>query len=712
MICTDKLAVLTSIERILCCSAAIFVSFLFLEVEMKDDLRKYLFSKGFLVGEKDAPNSFEVVFTLAKRFAIEITDGHSLACKSLIKDAADCLGEYVYPPFYKGFPQSVRELSKEALVYDQLLHYYYRSLGIERDEAKHSLFEREFERLAYEEDEVKKPFVILTEEQAQKRLEGYFDDMMASTRPLSKEQLQVINVCVTEMGYKITKCNSKENIVSLLLLTKSTKLVDMLSLSDVIKVVDTLNYEQYHNKNIKKLNFKNKDRQFITRILDRILQRPVANVTECYEKKAIWSGLLHHIHYVPKTELGKSFVEKMRGKVNESVYSAFESAIEKEDPKLAADILYNGKGGGAVLRSLNYLVSRCKDEEDIKYIIDKIDSVNPVILLQLLVQYANYNSAPRVFSFVKHGLLKHYDESEATANLRTTVLRDDQVSVVKKSIEEKLALTLKNKAGRVYVSDDMSLVAPPINESGSQLGLNVLTKGTRLKLGEGKKLRAFTYWEKVYDIDLSAVGIRSDGGEEEFSWRDMALRQSDGITYSGDQTNGYNGGSEYFDVDLEKFKWRHPEVKYLVFCNNVYSGTDFSECKCTAGFMLRDKEDSGEVFEPKSVKTSFQINCASTFAYLFAVDIERGEIIWFNTGVEGKNRIAFGNKTAGVINKYLHITDVINVKALFEMMATEIVSNSEEADIVVSDEELPIKDGAVVIRKCDFEKITAMMGNR
>ena len=32
--------------------------------------------------------------------------------------------------------------------------------------------------------------------------------------------------------------------------------------------------------------------------------------------------------------------------------------------------------------------------------------------------------------------------------------------------------------------------------------------------------------------------------------------------------------------------------------------------------MLRDWDDSGQVYEPKTVKSAYLVNCESTFAYL------------------------------------------------------------------------------------------------
>ena len=76
------------------------------------------------------------------------------------------------------------------------------------------------------------------------------------------------------------------------------------------------------------------------------------------------------------------------------------------------------------------------------------------------------------------------------------------------------------------------------------------------------------------------------------------------------------------------FREIYPNVEYLVFSDNVYSAKMFSVIDCRAGYMLRDIEDSGEIFEPKTVQTSFKINCDSTFAYLFAIDLTR---VWIKS---------------------------------------------------------------------------------
>ena len=111
--------------------------------------------------------------------------------------------------------------------------------------------------------------------------------------------------------------------------------------------------------------------------------------------------------------------------------------------------------------------------------------------------------------------------------------------------------------------------------------------------------------------------------------------------------------------------------------------------------MIRDIEDTGEIFEPKTVKSSFSINCDSTFAYLFGIDLKRRDFIWLNANRDSSAHIA-GESQFGFLINYFKLTDIINLGSLLEMMATEKVNSPEEADVIVSDEDLDLADGKII----------------
>ena len=683
---------------------------------MKDIFKRFLFNKHILVHYVNygKENSFETAFALANFFNIRITRGQELAERYMIHFASEMLGVDVPEPFYRGFPSSVRQLSRDQLIYDQMLHYF-RTYGSGNfTEAGYSVFEEKFERAAFKENCEIKEFEIVDEAEAVKLLKEAADDMLMGSRPLNEMQLEFLVEMRREYDHKIDRCASKNTAIRLLIALRDVDIARFISLSDVIKLVDELLVSDYYFNDTRKLNLRNKDRKFIEKILDNKLSDKHCRWRDCFEKKALWSGLLHHIHYKAKSENGKLFVESMRGDENRSVYSVFEAAMAAGDIRRAIDMLKEGKGSGALLRNLEYIISRIEDPSDLTYLLNESATDNTIILLQLQQKYAAAKrpGVSREFTFVRNNLIRTHKESDREIKKRRSVISEGQAKTVRAYVDEKLDKLLRGRLGRVYVDTLMKNYALPLQESSGQSGYGVLAKGSRLKIEDGKKIRAFTYWEKVDDIDLSVIGLKEDGSAMEFSWRTMASKQSDAIVFSGDETSGYAGGSEYFDIDVEMFRIEYPDIRYLIFCDNVYSNVTFDRCMCKAGYMLRDLFDSGEIYEPKTVQTSFLVNGKSIFAYLFGIDLKEREFMWLNLS-SSRRTIVAGDTSMSFLLDYFKITDTMNVYRFFELMAQELVEDPEQAELIVSDRiKLAEGDKRKVIRSYDHEKLITLMEGR
>lgn len=680
---------------------------------MKEQFKNILFEKNILVNEGKEKSEYvlDVLFSLAKLFGIKVVSGENLVEPEMIKYAAGQLGTNVPKPFYTGFPQSVRELSPDKLLFDQLVHYQ-KTYGFQLwEEPGHSIMESSYERLAFSEECEIKEFSVVPETVAVTKLAEYVENLLSGTRPLSEEQYMFVAEYIETYDYVVKNCASKNTAVRLLTEFRDLDFARFLSMSDVIRVVDEINYYEYENDNLRKLNLRNQDRKFITALINSLFSADKCDIRTCFEKKSYWNGLLHHIHYKPFNDISLQFVELMRGNENLSVYSEFEKAMAENDIKTAAAALKAGKGSAAVLRNLNYLLSRCKNEDDLQFIMDNIGSNNIIVLIQLLMNYGNYspNSNGRFFKFIRYNKLVIHSETEREIARRHSAISSDMAEKVYAAVYGQLKENLGGRLGKVYIDDNMKNIALPLQEATSSGGYGVLPKGSRIHIKDGKKIRAFTYWEKVSDIDLSVIGIMADGREVEFSWRTMYGKQNKAITYSGDETSGYNGGSEYFDVSLDVFKELYPDIKYLVFCDNIYSGgITFDACLCKAGYMIRDNMDSGEIFEPKTVESSFVINSDSTFAYLFGIDLEKNDFVWLNISRNSRERVA-GNTAMDFIADYFKTTSIINVSDFFAMMATEIVDDPVIADVAVTDKNIDVGENTEVIRSCDFEKMIALM---
>lgn len=362
-----------------------------------------------------------------------------------------------------------------------------------------------------------------------------------------------------------------------------------------------------------------------------------------------------------------------------------------------------------------------------------MSGINPVILIQLLMQYHNtrYDALPRTFAFNRNNRMRAHRETPEEVTHRRSFLTAGQVDYAESAVRDLLKNSLKGKTGKVWVDRNMRNIAVPLNMSTAQSGFGVLPTGSRVDIPEGQFVRAFTYWEKVNDIDLSCFALTKTGEKEEFSWRNMWGKQSEAITFSGDQTSGYKGGSEYFDINIDLFKAEHPDYRYIVVCDNVYSDVEFNKIDCTAGFMIREEnlqdvpkwkgesERNGRIissnrpiFDPKTVQTSFKITSDTTFAYLFAIDLETRQMVWLNLSRADHQMVA-GCTEMDFLLRFLTVTDVLNAYDLYSW-AGEMQKSPISADIVVSDDmeirKLFREDSNVeFIHSWDFEKMLTLL---
>ncbi|MBQ9910596.1 MAG: hypothetical protein IJM50_03775 [Lachnospiraceae bacterium] len=684
---------------------------------MEQVYKDYLFNKHILVNDLGPEeHTAEVWFALANLLEIRVSKGRENLNRAMIPYAQEKLGANVPKPFYLGFPQTVRELTPDKLLFDQIVHYSVTYGFGNFDEPGHSLMEEQFERLAFKENARILDFEAVSEEEAEKRLFEAVRDLASGTRPLSRTNFDLLLAFVKEHGTNGLSFASQDTKIRLLCGTKDLSIAKGLHLSDVLKVTERLYFDRYMETNwtardfsIKKLNLKNQERRFLTALL-RLKLNEEEDFRNCYEKQAVWCGFLHHIHFLPLTEKEARFADAMRSGRNASVYAETEALIAKGDPDGALWTLYKEKGAGAVLRQANYLMSRGASAEAVAACAKESGSV---LLLQLLSQYETYEAfGSRTFTFTHLEMLTSHTETDKERGRRRSYVPEEKRSELTCALRSELTERWKGKLGKVYVSEELKKTALPVSESSSQGGFGVLPKGTRLTLPEGKKLRAFTYWEKVNDIDLSVIGLDRQNRQHEFSWRTMSSNQSDAITYSGDQTSGFKGGSEFFDIDLPAFREAHPDIRYMIFCDNIYSrNIGFDGCVCRAGYMLRDTEDSGEVFEPKTVLSSYTINCPASYAFLFALDLEKSEFVWLNAAVNSSAPVA-GDTNVSMLNRLFKATDIMSLYDLLTLQASSLTDDPKEADVVATDVAVDAREDALRIHSYDIDVMLRLIESR
>ncbi|MFF9472083.1 hypothetical protein ACF1E9_05565 [Streptomyces roseolus] len=151
---------------------------------------------------------------------------------------------------------------------------------------------------------------------------------------------------------------------------------------------------------------------------------------------------------------------------------------------------------------------------------------------------------------------------------------------------------------RILVTPEALDVALPLSGRASSGGFGVLPRGSVSPV-DGELLRFFMYWKQTRlttDLDLSALVL--DERYRPVTWLSYtALADVEGV-HSGDVVEAPNGASEFIDLRLGAVRGA-----YIVPQVHVFAGEGFEETEESFfGFMLRDREQRGRPFEPRTVR--------------------------------------------------------------------------------------------------------------
>ena len=129
----------------------------------------------------------------------------------------------------------------------------------------------------------------------------------------------------------------------------------------------------------------------------------------------------------------------------------------------------------------------------------------------------------------------------------------------------------------------------------------------------------------------------------------------------------------------------------------VFAGPNFADHeKCYAGWMTRKSVQSGEVYEPKTVKQKVDLTANSRNAIPVVFDLVERKAIWTDLSTTGRSHFGGNNihsNQATVEQTLQAITSLdnkVNLYELFKMHAHArgtLVEDREDADVVFAMDE-------------------------
>lgn len=381
----------------------------------------------------------------------------------------------------------------------------------------------------------------------------------------------------------------------------------------------------------------------------------------------------------------------LRNDVNvETFNSKLESALEHKDISEIIALLKSRPGEFA--RRLDHVL-RLSDEDEADLVVAEFDKVASKVstpLLLQLVQHFKTRNEPREFRvFLPKGqVAKAQSIPNKLPKLDPSVC-EFAVSVCTKPLVDKFKIL--PRLGKCYVDPELKNFLVPFSQRSASKSLRTATRGSRLRLSDADTLRFFIWWKNGRgraDLDLSAVMFKED-----FTYHSVVAfynLKDIGGHHSGDIVDAPNGASEFIDVSRKRCI--EAGARYVAMVVSSYSGQPYCDLpECFAGWMAREKPNSGEIYDPRTVQDKLDLSANSKIAIPAVFDLKDGQVIWADLSLTQwpfwYNTVAANLWGIQLMLKSMLNLNKPNLYDLFKMHAElrgEIVADEKDADKVFS----------------------------
>lgn len=391
--------------------------------------------------------------------------------------------------------------------------------------------------------------------------------------------------------------------------------------------------------------------------LDSVIAASPAKLADVHAHREEWKQLGErlHPHEYPRWPHAADVFAVARGELKaRSLDGRVEELLGEADLLGAVELLKSAPG--KLFRALDRLLRTALTQEERDAVVAAAEHV-----------------APRVSGRVVLSVREHlHNRARDTGELRVFVNRrgrawvtDDERSVVGPAERERLIAALDGETRRRLPSPERLLVDPevldvalPLSGKATAAGLGVLPRGS-LSAVEGELLRFFVYWkesEQRTDFDLSALMLNADYSTN--TWLSYtSLTEVEG-EHSGDIVEAPDGASEFINLRLGAVRGT-----FVVPQVNIFAGEGFEEVEESFfGFMLREGEQQGRPFEPRTVRMKSELRGAGRVA--LPLVFLRGEdgtwrAKWLHLYLKGspsanrveENRVTVANLLRGIVER-------------------------------------------------------------
>ena len=427
-----------------------------------------------------------------------------------------------------------------------------------------------------------------------------------------------------------------------------------------------------------------------------------------FSKKEAWVRLGHAMHigeHSNKFPLLASVFEDLRSNNAPTTFnSKVENLLQSKDVSGAVSLL--AQRPGVFGRAINRLCVLAKDDnQQTDFILDSFKAVANDIATPVLLQMQSHflhqhEKSERIF-MPKGGIASLFMLANDDAFTFLSIDTSLRIAEICDATLVKRFSALP-PLGNVYIDPELKLQNVPFAQRSASKALNSVSRGSRFDLAEKNKdiIRLFLWWNQT---GLDANGAKKDVGRVDIDLSCVILDKnfkttqtcnywnlrSGALTHSGDITSAPNGACEFIDIDLTKIS---AGERYVAMTLSAYTNQKYSDLpECFAGWMIREKAQLGEIFDPRTVKNKIDLTAESTQMMPAIFDTKTRQFIWADLSIKANDR-AVNNIHSNLTTLETQIRAVVNMIKpnlfdLFSMHAKgrgNIVTDKAAADTVFS----------------------------
>lgn len=407
--------------------------------------------------------------------------------------------------------------------------------------------------------------------------------------------------------------------------------------------------------------------------LDAVVAAAPAKLADVHAHREVFKRLGErlHPHEYPQWPHAADVFAVARGeKRARSFDSQVEELLGTGDVIGAVTLLKSAPG--KLFRALDRLLRTASTQEERDAVVAAAVEVAPRVAGRVVLSVREHLHNRAEKSRARRVFINRLGRAWVTGDARPPVPKDERERLIA-ALDADLRRRLP-APGHLLIDPDVLDVALPLSGRATAAGLGVLPRGSVSPL-DGELLRFFVYWKQkqwTTDYDLSALVL--DAEYRTVFWLSYTnLSELEG-SHSGDVTEAPDGASEFIDLRLDAVR-----STFIVPQVNLYSGEGFEEVEESFfGFMLRDGEQRGRPFEPRTVRMKSELRGPGRVALPLA--FQRGRdgrwrAKWLHLYLKGNpstnrvegNRVSVATLLRGIVEReqltVRYLTDLMDATA-------------------------------------------------